>query len=248
MRSVEKRGKTVEDAVRSALAELGARREDVVIDVLEEGSRGLFGLLAKEARVRVTLKEEAGGGPERPAPQVGAWQGGRSDERQPAKPAKESGAERAASGGGDAREAALRLVRDISRAMGIAVSCSAREESGTVMVDVNGADVGVLIGRRGQTLDALQYLVNLVANKNVREHKRIVVDAEGYRRRREETLRRLAVQLAERARRSGRDVVLEPMSASERRIIHLELQGHPDVTTRSIGEEPYRKVVISVKK
>lgn len=243
MRSVEKRGKSVEEAVRAALAELGARREDVDIDVLEEGSRGLFGLLAKEARVRVTVREAAVREPE-PAATAGEAGGLRAV----APDGREARGGRDGKGGKDAKDAAVGLVEAISRAMGIAVACSAREESGAVFVEVSGADVGALIGRRGQTLDALQYLVNLAANKNAREHKRIVVDAEGYRRRREETLRRLAVQLAEKARRSGRDVVLEPMTAYERRIIHLELQNHPYVTTRSIGEEPYRKVVITVKK
>lgn len=243
MRSVERRGKSVEDAVRAALAELGARREDVEVDVLEEGSRGLFGLLAKEARVRVTVREPASR--EQAVAGADEWRETSVGARQPG---KESGAGFKGDAGKDAREAALQLVAAISRAMGVAVTCSAREDGGAVLIEVNGDDVGALIGRRGQTLDALQYLVNLAANKSAREHKRIIVDAEGYRRRREETLRRLAVQLAERARRSGRDVVLEPMSAYERRIIHLELQNQPGVTTRSVGEEPYRKVVISVKK
>ncbi|MGE5560524.1 MAG: RNA-binding cell elongation regulator Jag/EloR [Chloroflexota bacterium] len=229
MKSVEKRGRSVEEAVRAALDELGVEREAVDVEVLEEGSKGIFGLLAREARVLVSLKSA-------PADDDGET----VSDRPAPRPVGEVNA--------DIEGTAVRLIEDIARAMGIAVECQAHDNGEAIEIDVSGADVGGLIGRRGQTLDALQYLVNLAANKNAAEHRRIIVDAEGYRRRREETLRRLAVQLAERARRSGRDVVLEPMAAYERRIIHLELQDHPYVTTRSIGEEPYRKVVITTKK
>lgn len=230
MNSVEKRGRSVEEAVRAALAELGAEREEVDVEVLDEGSKGIFGLLAKEARVVVTVKESVGTGVD-----------GDGEEYRPARSA-------AGDVDVDIEGTAIQLIEDISRAMGFAVECEAHEDDEAIYIDVTGAEVGALIGRRGQTLDALQYLVNLAANRNAIEHKRVVVDAEGYRRRREETLRRLAVQLADKARRSGQEVVLEPMAAYERRIIHLELQESPYVTTRSIGEEPFRKVVITTKK
>lgn len=228
MNSVEKRGRSVEEAVRAALEELDAEREAVDVEVLEEGSKGIFGLLAREARVRVTVKEPAA----------------EDDDEDDYRPARSTTGDVDA----DIEGTAVRFIEDISRAMGIAVECESHDDAEAIYVDVSGAEVGALIGRRGQTLDALQYLVNLAANRNAAERKRVIVDAEGYRRRREETLRRLAVQLADRARRSGRDVVLEPMAAYERRIIHLELQDSPYVTTRSIGEEPYRKVVITTKK
>lgn len=234
MKSVEKRGRSVEEAVRAALSELGAEREAVDVEVLDEGSRGIFGLLAKEARVLVSVRDADGS-----ADDVG--------EREYR---SETPAAKAAPGSADVdiEGKAIQLIEDISRAMGLAVSCEAHEDDEAIHIDVSGPEVGALIGRRGQTLDALQYLVNLASNKDALEHKRVIVDAEGYRRRREDTLRRLATQLADRARRSGRDVVLEPMAANERRIIHLELQDSPYVTTRSVGEEPYRKVVITLRK
>jgi spoIIIJ-associated protein len=114
-----------------------------------------------------------------------------------------------------------------------------------IMLNINGKDLGVLIGKRGQTLDAIQYLVNLAVNKSSIEKERIIVDVEGYRRRREETLRKLAMKLADRVKKERRREVLEPMSPQERRIIHSTLQGNKDVFTYSEGEDPYRHVIIS---
>ncbi len=117
-----------------------------------------------------------------------------------------------------------------------------------MLVDLEGNDLGILIGRRGETLDALQYLVNLSVNKNQEIRKKIIIDIEGYRNRREKTLQKLALKLADKARLRGRNVVLEPMSSQERRIIHTTLQGRDDIYTFSEGEEPYRKIIISPKK
>lgn len=115
-------------------------------------------------------------------------------------------------------------------------------------VNFEGPDVRILIGRRGETLNALQLIVNLVVNKENDERVKVVLDAEGYRKRREETLRRLARRLSERVRRTKKNIVLEPMTPQERRIIHTELQENPWVYTVSHGEEPYRKVMICLKK
>lgn len=132
--------------------------------------------------------------------------------------------------------------------MELKVDMEVQEKENVVLVSMEGPDLGILIGRRGETLDALQYLVSLSANRHQEERKKIILDIEGYRKRREETLQRLATKLADKARQRGRSVVLEPMSSQERRIIHTTLQGREDVNTFSEGEEPYRKIIISPKK
>lgn len=207
MKSVEKRGKSIEEAVAMALLELGAKEADVTIEILEEPSKGLLGFIgSKGARVKVSLKET------RP-------------------------------------EAAERFLREVTEAMGVHASrISTEVQDGYAFINLEGKDLGILIGRRGQTLNALQYLVNLAAAKGTVGNERIVLDVGGYRKRREESLRILARRIAEKVRRTGRNIALEPMSAQERRIIHTALHGHPYVTTRSEGEEPYRKVVIISKK
>jgi len=132
--------------------------------------------------------------------------------------------------------------------MDLKVEMKVTERENTVYVSMEGPDLGILIGRRGETLDALQYLVSLSANRHQDERKKIILDIEGYRKRREETLQRLAAKLADKAKQRGRNVVLEPMSSQERRIIHTALQGRDDIYTFSEGEEPYRKIVISPKR
>jgi spoIIIJ-associated protein len=114
-------------------------------------------------------------------------------------------------------------------------------------VDIHGNDLGVLIGRRAEILNALQYIVNLIVSKQVAHWAQVIVDVEGYRSRRERQLRQMARRMADQAIKTGRRQVLEPMAASERRIVHLELRDHPNVTTQSIGEEPGRKVTIVPK-
>lgn len=205
MRAVEKKGRTVEEALQAALQELGAERERVEVDVLDEGNKGLFGLLgSKEARVRVRVKEGKG-------------------------------------------EIARRLLEEICAAMKVQARVEAGGDDEYIFLNVKGRNVGVLIGRRGQTLDALQYLINVAAGRASPDKQRIILDVEDYRKRREETLRELAFRLADKVRRTRQRVVLEPMSSHERRVIHLALQDNPHVYTRSEGEEPYRKVVILSK-
>lgn len=206
MKHVEMEAGTIEYAVREALAKLGARREDVEIEVIEEGARGFLGIIGnKLARVRVKLKET----PE---------------------------------------EVIIRTVKEIISAMGLDVSFSVTETDSYCNVNFEGPDVRILIGRRGETLNALQFIANMIVNKRLNDKVHLVMDAEGYRMRREETLRRLARRMSERVKRTRRDVVLEPMTPQERRVIHLELQENPWVYTMSKGEEPYRKVIISLKR
>ena len=131
--------------------------------------------------------------------------------------------------------------------MDVEAKIAIKEEDSKIMVHLSGDNMGLLIGYRGETLDALQYLTNLAVNKNNDEYKRIVIDTEEYRSKREETLRRLAKRLANKVQRTKRSIVLEPMNPYERRIIHSTLQNHPHVITYSEGDEPYRKVVIKLK-
>lgn len=206
MKIVEKIGKTVEEAVEMALKELDATRDEVDVEVLEEPSKGILGLIkVKPARVKVILKENP-------------------------------------------LNRASGLLKDIFQNMDLDVKIKISEKEKTMFINLEGPELGILIGRRGETLDALQYLVNLSANKNQETRKKIIIDIEGYRNRREKTLQRLALKLADKAKQRGRNVVLEPMSSQERRIIHTALQGRDDIYTFSEGEEPYRKIIISPKK
>ncbi len=206
MITVEKTAKTVEEALRLALIELEAKEEEVVVDVLEEPKKALLGLIGgKEARVKVTLKEDA-------------------DRR------------------------AKQFLADVFGKMNIEGTVEAKMDGKDLYVNVEGSDMAVLIGRRGQTLDSLQYLVSLVVNKDRDDYIRVVLDTENYRDKRKETLEKLANRLAYKARKMRKDIILEPMNPYERRIIHSALQGNPYVSTRSEGEEPYRKVIIFLNK
>lgn len=206
MRVCEKSGKTIEDAMNSALAELGVERSQVEVQVLEEPSKGLFGIIgAKLAKVKVTVKDTP-------------------------------------------VDRACLFLKEVAESMGIAVKLEVETDSDVIKINFTGDDLGILIGRRGDTLDALQYLVNLVANRKEESRVRMVLDVEGYRKRREQTLQKLAMKLADKVRRRGQEVVLEPMNPHERRVIHTALQNNRFVYTTSQGEEPFRKIVIAPKK
>lgn len=140
----------------------------------------------------------------------------------------------------------IKFLEEVTKKMGIKTAVLAEEDGDFYRISLEGGQLGSIIGRRGETLDSLQYLANLVANKNAPERKRVILDAEGYRKRREETLITLAWRLAEKVMRTGEAVALEPMSSQERRIIHTALQQEPRIQTLSEGEEPFRKVVISL--
>lgn len=140
---------------------------------------------------------------------------------------------------------AVHLLREILVNMGILAQVELFRRPDNITLNVKGKDLGVLIGRRGQTLDALQYLVNLAVNKGTAEKERIIIDVEGYRKRREEILRSIALRTADKVRRQGKKEILNPMSPQERRIVHMTLQNQKDILTYSEGEEPYRRVIIS---
>lgn len=144
----------------------------------------------------------------------------------------------------DPIEETEQFIKDIAESMKVPISIETTVEENDVLFELSGEKIALIIGKRGQTLNALQYLVQLTLNKRSERFFRVMLDAEGYRQRREETLKSLAVRLADRAIRSNKEVFLEPMPAFERKIIHTELQDHPEVKTYSEGEEPHRYLVI----
>lgn len=202
--TIEKTGKTVQEAIDEALAELNVDEGRVNIEVVDEGTKGLFGRGGTKAKIIVTLKE----------PIV---------------------------------EKAINFIADVLEKMNISAEYEVEEDDESILIRVSGEDIGIIIGRRGETLDSLQYLTSLVANKNRDNYKRIIIDIENYRQKREETLVRLANRLADRVMKYKKDVTLEPMSPYERRIIHSTLQEFSGVDTYSVGEDPNRKVVITLK-
>ncbi|NLW55978.1 MAG: protein jag [Firmicutes bacterium] len=147
----------------------------------------------------------------------------------------------------DIAQQAVRLLREILVNMGVLAQVEMFKRPGEVILNVNGENLGKIIGRHGQTLNALQYLVNLAIRRVNEDPGRIIIDVAGYRKRREENLKRLALSAAERVKRKGRKETLNPMSPTERRIIHLTLQNNKEVMTYSEGEDPYRRVIISPK-
>ncbi|WII37637.1 RNA-binding cell elongation regulator Jag/EloR [Paenibacillus thiaminolyticus] len=239
-------GKTIEDAIKNGLAQWKVAEDRVTVRVLEKPSRGLFGLIGvRPATVELTLLEK----PEAPAPAPSPAAEAKSEPAEEAAvPSVDAAAEaEAGAEGPDPIEEASRFIIDAARAMGLEVEVSVHKRKDTVTFDISGPDLGLIIGRRGQTLDSLQYLTSLVANRYSKHHLRIILDAEQFRERRKKTLEALADRLANKAVRNRQDVVLEPMTAQERKIIHAKLQDHPKVKTYSKGEEPNRRIVISVK-
>ena len=322
MRSIEASGKTVKDAIRNGLAELGCDSDDVDIQVIEMGSPGLFGMFGRPAKVRLTVKADdpaleiempvlsldAAGGRkpkqekrkvEKPAPKAEKPEPKVEKPVEKAAPAEEEtafdeeeapkksrnrrrrrgggrnaepaeGVENAGAEGQDvptpapiiehepfvptpveeqseeAKKAGAFLA-GLTERMGVPVEIALQETGEQLRMQMTGEGMSLLIGRRGETLDALQYLTSLNINRGREEYLRVSIDTENYRAKREEALRKLAIRMAGRAKKSGRRVALEPMNPYERRILHSALQDDPDVTTHSEGEEPYRRVIITLK-
>ncbi len=227
MKSVETEGKNIEEAISKACEQLKVSREDLDIDVLANGSSGFLGLVgAKNAKIRATLKEK---------PEVSA-------------PATPEASSSPVPSGAQVAETAKKTLSDLLRLLEIEASIELKEDSERILLNIKGDGSGLLIGRKGQTLDALEYLVNKIVHKEAEDKKRIVVDTENYRSRREESLVNLAQRLAEKAKRMGRPVTISPMSAHDRRIIHLALQEDKALRTWSTGTGLYRKIIISPEK
>jgi len=256
--SVEAKGRNVEEAIANGLAQLGLVREQVEVEILSRGSRGVLGLGAEEARVVLTpLKKPAAeprveppAAPARPAPPPPSQPHDDEEEEGPAWEASDAAELQ------QIQETARQALAGLLAHMSIKAEVIVKPPTGLlaeesrpkpIVLDIEGEDLGVLIGRRGETLAALQYLVRLIVNHKTRRWVNIVVDVEGYKERRERQLRQLAERTAERVASTQKSVVLEPMPAYERRIIHLTLREHPQVTTHSIGEGENRKVMILMR-
>lgn len=234
--SIEKIAPTVEEAVSLGAQELGVTPDELEVEVLDEGSEGLFGVGARQARVRLTLRGAA------PAPAV---------EGEPDRPPQRPQVEEPEPEDAQTVQLARDAVEDLLELMEIEADVQARwgepdapGRTRPLLVDITGNDLSILIGRHGDTLDDFQYIVRLILGKELRKSVPLVIDVEGYRARREQTLRRLARRMADQAIDRGRTMALEPMPPNERRIIHVELRDHPKVHTQSVGEGDRRKVTI----
>ncbi len=240
MKYVEAKGKTVDEAIFSGLEELGLALDEVNIDIVHEGGKGLFGI-GKSALVRLTKKEE-----EQPEAAV-VPRGGEKKSKSNDAAVKESVKPRVSVTPGNS--APENFLNGLFRLMDVDAVCAVKEEGEkSIQIEITGEDTAVLIGRRGDTLDALQYLTGLAVNKGNDDYKKIMLDAENYRQKREHTLEKLAKRLANTVAKTGKPITLEPMNPYERRILHATLQNNSRVETMSEGEEPYRRVVIRRKR
>lgn len=238
MEYMEFKGKTKNDAITEACRHFSIPSDKLDYEVIDEGKTGFLGMGARPAIVRARVKEE-------------------EKESQPESVKTEEtpvvasvAAASAAIEDIDVEAVSKKFLTDIFAAMGIGVEIAAvyDESQRTLEVDLSGDEMGVLIGKRGQTLDSLQYLISLVVNKGMNEYIRVKVDTENYRQRRKETLENLAKNIAYKVKRTRRPVSLEPMNPYERRIIHSALQNDRYVTTHSEGDEPFRRVVVTPKR
>jgi spoIIIJ-associated protein len=245
--TLEKIAPSVDEAIETGLAELGMSKESVDVEVLDEGSRGILGIGGRQARVRLTVKAETAAPVS--ATQMKPESHSRSEENSSPEAMDEAFAVLDDNLLFISRQTVAELLEKMKVKAHIEVRYGEPDEEGQkpVCVDIHGNDLGVLIGRRAEILNAMQYVVNLIVSKQVEHWVQVVLDVEGYRARRERQLRQMARRMADQAIKTGRRQVLEPMGAAERRLVHLELRDHPNVLTQSIGEEPSRKVTIVPK-
>jgi spoIIIJ-associated protein len=262
---------TVEDAISQGLEELGLTAADVSVEVLDSGGKGFLGLGKREVRVRLTVNSEpmplstaqaetesipnAPVKKERSVPKVDET----PSDNQTVSSSKADSEQEEENTSSTAKEDepllsySKEVVTKLLELMHLKAEVSARydapdrEGRKSVCVEISGKDLGVLIGRRGETINAFQRIAALIVSKEMSRWVRLSVDVEGHRSRREQQLRRMARQLAQQVAQTGRRQSLEPMPANERRIVHMELQNHADVKTNSIGEDPQRKVMIEPK-
>lgn len=269
---------TVEEAIQQGLAQLGLTADAVSVEVLDSGSKGLFGLGGRQVRVLLTVNppvmEKPASTPEpKTAPAKKAESKPKAKEAKPRpekkpaepkqtspKPAAQKPVEPPPAPKKTERmehdsilDTAEEVVSKLIYHMGMTAQVSAHyDESSTdehrvIQVDVRGDDLSALIGRRAETLAAFQHVASLIVGKQTQKWVQMVIDVEGYRSRREKQIRQLAQRMADQVTKTGRKVTMEPMPSNERRVVHIELRGHPAVKTESTGEEPYRKVVIVPK-
>lgn len=253
---------SVDEAIQKGLEDLNLPEEAVEVEVLDPGTKGLFGLGSRQARVRLVVRQNevhAAPAEEKPARPARS----KPVKELPPMPEQTVEADEGFVEGEDGEQipdddilfAARQTVMDLLERMKIKAQVTAsikpaedEEDEDTVLVNIEGDDLSILIGRRSETLNALQYITSLIVGKRLNRWIPLMIDVQGYRARRERQLRVLARRMADQAIHTGRRQVLEPMPANERRVIHLELRDHPQVMTESIGDDPNRKVTISMKK
>ncbi len=235
---IEFKGKTKNDAITEACRHFSIPSDKLDYEVLDEGKAGILGIGAKPAVIRARVKEESKEEAIEPVklsetPIIASVKGAAADMEDV-----------------DVEAVSKKFLSDVFAAMGIAVEISAKYNDSlrSLEVELSGDEMGVLIGKRGQTLDSLQYLISLVINKGTTEYIKVKVDTENYRQRRKETLENLAKNISYKVKRTRRPVSLEPMNPYERRIIHSALQNDRYVTTHSEGDEPFRRVVVTPKR
>ena len=252
MNKITVSAKTVEDALTEASIELGLASTDIDYEVIEKGSAGFLGIGAKQAVITAWKKVE-----EKPKKEK------KVEEKVEKKPVevKETPEvtvdevevtekeEKLAEVEPQTKEACEKFLTDVLKSMDMEVKLTSEiDEDGALSINMEGENMGILIGKRGQTLDSLQYLTNRVANKMQDGYVRVKLDTENYRERRKETLENLAKNIAHKVKRTKRAVSLEPMNPYERRIIHSALQADKYISTHSEGEEPYRRVVVTLNR
>ncbi len=252
---IEITGKSVEDAFMNAIVELETTSDNIGYDVIDKGSNGILGFGSRPAKIKAWVKSEVEAEEEKAA---------EVKSTEAAAPAASSDKADVTSDNSDEvlsephKKMVVtcdvdKVIRDFldnmfkAMDMDVNIDIKINEEEGCVNVELGGDEMGLLIGKRGQTLDSIQYLVSLVVNKENEKYMRVKVDTEDYRKRRKETLESLAKNIAYKVKRSKRPVSLEPMNPYERRIIHSALQNDKFVATRSEGEEPFRHVIVYLK-
>lgn len=251
MNEITVSAKTLDDAITEALIQLGATSDQVEYDVIEKGSAGFLGIGSKQAVIKAWRKVET--------PVVEEIKEEIKQEIKEEKeltiakkvveehPVKENREHKLGTVEQTTVSACEAFLHDVLKTMGMEVEIVSHiDEEGALNIEMKGENMGILIGKRGQTLDSLQYLTNRVANKSQEEYVRVKLDTENYRQRRKETLENLAKNIAYKVKRTKKPVSLEPMNPYERRVIHSALQGDKYVSTHSEGEEPYRRVVVTL--
>lgn len=230
---------TVEEAIEEGLDQLGLPRDAVHVEVLDEGQGGFLGIGSRQVRIRLTIDDHS------PPPSLDEMPVSESEEELP---------DHFEDDFEEAKARAHRIVSSLIKKMKVNAKVSSRildpedeHDKAMVLVEVSGNDLSILIGRKAETLNSLQYITSLILNQQMGGWTPLMIDVQGYRFRRERQLRQLARRMADQAVATGRKQVLEPMPANERRLIHLELRYHPFVTTESVGEDPARKTTIFLK-
>jgi spoIIIJ-associated protein len=244
--SLEVSAKTVPEAIKKATQLTGRPEEELQITVLSEGSRGVLGLGGQDAHILVSVR--AAPTPAAVATAPTAATAHDEVEEAAASVDEATGRARVAPPTEEIADEARMVLLDLLDLMSMDTDVEIHQRDASLVLEVVGEDLGLLIGRRGETLSALQFLLNLILAKRLKKWARVIVDVEGYRARREQTLSDLARRIAFRVHETGQPIALEAMPANERRIIHLALADNPNVTTGSVGEGDQRKVVISPKR